>query len=197
MTCQVKHFRALVAAEQLPSVLADSTPVLVGIILRFGPCLRRRQSRWLRRLCFCRFRSQRQGRSLWRLPRFGLRPGAAVREAGADAGLHLSTTIAGSRCVRFKNNTKKCLPNQTFPLVDRIKNKKCINAHFQAFYPYKTNVVFVVWFILDNDDGARGRAPPPLYGRPRRGFTRWIPCGCPSMNRKGESDGREVFQGNS
>lgn len=107
VTCQVKHFGALVAAEQLSSVLADGTPILVRVVLRFCPCLRRRRSRWLRRLCFRRFRSQRRRQSLGRLPRFGLRPGAAVREAGANTGPHLSTTIAGTQCVRFKNNTKE------------------------------------------------------------------------------------------
>lgn len=106
VTCKVKHFGALVAAEQLPSVLTDSTPVLVRVVLRFGPSLRRRRSSWLRRLCFSRFCSQRRGRSLGRLTRFGLQPRAAVREAGTNAGPHLSTTIAGSQCAWFKNNTK-------------------------------------------------------------------------------------------
>lgn len=67
---------------------------------------------------------------------------------------------------------------KTFTLV---KKYECIKAYFQVFYTDKMDVVLILWFILDDNDRAGGCAPPPLDSRPRRGFTRLVPGGCPSI----------------
>lgn len=97
VTSQMKNFGTFVTTEELPSVLADSTPVLVGVFLRFSCLFRLRLLRQLRLLRFhgFGFGSRRccfRGPHLLLL-RLRLCPCAAVGEAGAYCQFHLKKKI--------------------------------------------------------------------------------------------------------
>lgn len=83
----MKHFGTFVTTEQLPPVLADGTPVFVGVFLRLS-CLFHLRLPCRLRLRRVGFRSRRCHFGGY-LRRLGLCPCAAVREAGAYGHFHL------------------------------------------------------------------------------------------------------------
>lgn len=86
---QVENFGALVAAQQLASVLADGAPVLVRVFLWLRLLLRRQLLRWGLRTVVLGVRGRGQSGPFVLLPGLGFGSGAAVRQAGPNAGLHL------------------------------------------------------------------------------------------------------------
>jgi len=69
------------------------------------------------------------------MPGLGLRPGAAVRQARPDAGLHLKAQNDDQSIKRF--------PRRSGSVESKILS-------------YKMDLIFILWFVFDDDNGPRG-----------------------------------------